>query len=222
MRIPTPTPMISILPTDADSTAVSEVAAVLAEAFHEDPVSVWVWPEPTSRRPRQQAVFARYLLQGQTDGLIYTARDHDGSIVGAALWLSAAAAATEDPDEKQRQLALAGDVQARARLGHFYATMNRIHPTEEPHHYLLLIGVRPDRQGTGVGSALLQAHHRTADAAGLPVYLEATTPRSATLYQRHGYHLMKDPVVVAEGVELRPMWRAPVSAHTTGSAPYPQ
>ena len=66
-----------------------------------------------------------------------------------------------------------------------------MHPSD-PHHYLMLLGVVPARQGTGVGSALLRAVLDIADAAGEPAYLEATTPQNRALYERHGFEVTRE------------------------------
>jgi GNAT superfamily N-acetyltransferase len=50
-----------------------------------------------------------------------------------------------------------------------------------------VIGVRPARQGLGIGSALMQPTLQRADSAGLPTYIEASTQRSAALYERLGF-----------------------------------
>ena len=55
------------------------------------------------------------------------------------------------------------------------------------------LGVEPDRQGQGIGSALIQPVLGRADAEGLPCYLETTKERNVTFYRRHGFD------VVAEG-----------------------
>jgi GNAT superfamily N-acetyltransferase len=57
----------------------------------------------------------------------------------------------------------------------------------EPHFYLRIVGVRSARQGQGLGSALMQPTLQRADSAGLPAYIEASTQRSASLYERLGF-----------------------------------
>ena len=66
-----------------------------------------------------------------------------------------------------------------------------LHPTE-PHWYLPWMGVVPEAQGMGIGGALLHEGLARADADRLPVYLEATTRRSAAFYARHGFETTGD------------------------------
>jgi GNAT superfamily N-acetyltransferase len=64
--------------------------------------------------------------------------------------------------------------------------MQEHHPIE-PHYYIRSIGVRPGRQGHGLGSALLRPTLELCDSEHLPAYLEATSQRSAALYERLGF-----------------------------------
>lgn len=51
------------------------------------------------------------------------------------------------------------------------------------------IGVHPDHQGQGIGTALLEALLIRADELGAPVFLEVRTDNDAAirLYERHGF-----------------------------------
>jgi GNAT superfamily N-acetyltransferase len=71
--------------------------------------------------------------------------------------------------------------------------------------WLAIIGVRPGRQGRGIGSALLSARHRDLDRDGRPAYLEAASPLARDLYLRHGYDLRPGaPFHLPDGGP--PMW----------------
>ncbi len=59
----------------------------------------------------------------------------------------------------------------------------------EPHHYLPYIGVAPEAQGRGLGSALMRPILDRCDEERLPAYLEATSERNAALYERLGFEL---------------------------------
>jgi GNAT superfamily N-acetyltransferase len=85
--------------------------------------------------------------------------------------------------------------------------MADVHPAE-PHAYLFLIGTRPDRQGAGLGSALLRHVLERCDREGTPAYLEATTAGSRRLYLRHG--LAEVGVIqLPDGPPMWRMWRDP-------------
>ncbi|EFJ43602.1 hypothetical protein VOLCADRAFT_106768 [Volvox carteri f. nagariensis] len=59
-----------------------------------------------------------------------------------------------------------------------------------PFLYVSVMAVRPDRQGCGLGSALLAFVCDRADAAGMYCYIEATSLRNRALYERFGFKLI--------------------------------
>jgi GNAT superfamily N-acetyltransferase len=62
----------------------------------------------------------------------------------------------------------------------------------EPHYYVRDIGVHPDMQGKGLGGALLRPTLERCDREGLPAYIEASSERSAALYERLGFRHIKE------------------------------
>jgi predicted N-acetyltransferase YhbS len=95
--------------------------------------------------------------------------------------------------------------------------MHEHHPTRMPHHYLAHLGVHPDRQVQGLGSAVLEHHHSQLDAMGMPADLEATSSRQGTPYRRHGY-LPRPGDRLPKRPELYPMWRRLGPARASGEA----
>lgn len=69
--------------------------------------------------------------------------------------------------------------------------------------HLVAIGVDPNSQGKGFGSALLGSGIRRADAGNEPIYLETDTERNVTFYQRFGFEVLEQITADAVGV---PMW----------------
>jgi len=86
--------------------------------------------------------------------------------------------------------------------------VDRKHP-RAPHWYLFAIGVDPDHQGKGVGTALLHPVLSQCDELGEAAYLEASTEANARLYARHGFRLLEAVDVEAGGPTARLMWRDP-------------
>ena len=97
---------------------------------------------------------------------------------------------------------------ARARAVKLSAALQRAHP-RAPHHYLEVIGTRPDRQGTGVGSSLVTALVERSDADGVGTYLESSNPHNLAFYRRHGFE-PQTAIALPEGCPPNtPMWREP-------------
>jgi ribosomal protein S18 acetylase RimI-like enzyme len=84
----------------------------------------------------------------------------------------------------------------------------------DPHWYLAAIGVNPERQGEGLGSALVQSGIRRADRDNTPVYLETETEGNVGFYQHLGFEVIEQ--ITAAGLDL-PLWlmtRRPTSGRT--------
>jgi GNAT superfamily N-acetyltransferase len=69
-----------------------------------------------------------------------------------------------------------------------FETLDAAHP-REPHWYLGVLGVDPDRQGRGVGRALLARFTAFADAGREPAYLETDRPENVRFYARAGFRV---------------------------------
>lgn len=188
-------------PVARSTTAIDAARALgtLRAAFADDPAVRWLFPDDRGFRDGFDDL-AR-VLGGPAfrDG---TLRTGPGA---AALWVRPGAG----PDD----LALVALVertipQSRhdAVFGVFDA-MGRAHP-DRPHWYLPMIGVTPDRQGVGAGTALMAPVLSRCDAEGATAYLEATTPRNAALYARLGFEA-GSPIELGGCPPLLPMTRRP-------------
>jgi GNAT superfamily N-acetyltransferase len=166
------------------------VLAVLVEAFADDPLVGWLFPEQDERARHLAGFHAPLVAEGET----YLAGDAEG----AAVWLTVAQG--RSPHE---EAPAAGGARLRA-LGE---ALTERHPRHTAHLYLPCMGVVAARRGTGLGSALLR--HRLTRVDGLPAYLEASSVRSRALYLRHGFTDLGEPVRVADSPPLWPMWREP-------------
>ena len=71
-----------------------------------------------------------------------------------------------------------------------------------------MIGVEPSRQGSGVGSALLQHSLANCDADGLPAYLESSSPKNIPLYERFGFEQI-GVIRAGDAPPMFPMLRKP-------------
>jgi RimJ/RimL family protein N-acetyltransferase len=69
--------------------------------------------------------------------------------------------------------------------------------------------VAPERQGEGLGTALVRSVLDRCDREGLPAYLEASNAGSRRLYERLGFALTGRPLDLPDGPRMWPMWREP-------------
>jgi GNAT superfamily N-acetyltransferase len=183
-----------------DSSTLGEV---LGRAFHDDPVFTWILPAPASRSALLPLLFAgmveAYLPLGET----YKAGDG----AGGAVWVPPGS--DPFPEEEAELFAAQMVVLLGDDAAHRFLQVSRImqqHHPVEPCFYLLAMGVRPDRQGRGLGGRLLDAVTRRCDATGVPAYLEATSDDNRRLYERHGFDTVT-ALRLPQGPPLWPMWR---------------
>lgn len=173
--------------------------ATLTRAFSDDPPCRWLWPsndEYETYFPSFAAAFGGAAIERGT--AVATAE-----LAGVALWMAPGVG----PDEQGLGALIERSVPAHRQKTVFdvLAEMGRVHPNE-PHWYLPLVGVEPERQGQGIGATLLRAVLAQCDATGLPAYLEATSDRSIPLYSRHGFEPVGE-IVVGDCPPIVPMMR---------------
>jgi len=169
----------------ADVSDHAALAGVLARAFDDDPIQQWVYPDARVRA-RYGSEFFRWSLWRCADQRVTWTTD---DLAGAALWML--------PDQWAVSLAQLGrlvrftgrGVRWRGPLVMWGLTaVERRHP-QERHLYLAVLGVEPERQGSGLGSALLAPGLELCDREGILAYLETGKERNLAFYARHGFQV---------------------------------
>ena len=89
------------------------------------------------------------------------------------------------------------------------AYLEKLHP-QEPHWYILVIGVDPEFQGTGKGAELFAPVLHRADREKQLVYLESSNPKNLSFYQRQGFRVVSEERPVPGCPPIFPMVRSPV------------
>jgi GNAT superfamily N-acetyltransferase len=198
----------------ASAEDAPRLADALARAFQDDPGWSHLLPDPSDRTRRLRLFFETELSGiALAQGLVWTTEE----VVGAAVWappegwrVPITATIRETPPMVRvfgRHLPLA----LRSRL-----RMEGRHPRKPPHWYLAFMGVAPEWQGKGLGTALMLPALETLDGAGTPAYLESSTPRSRALYQRNGFEVTGEFNLPSAGPPLWQMWREPVRSDRMG------
>jgi GNAT superfamily N-acetyltransferase len=181
-----PLPDPRLRPAGVDD--VQRLKTVLAEAFFDDPVFSWLMPEDGKRLARLRRYFGIDLRNfALPHGHVWTT----GDLTGAALSLPPGAWRVPPLTTLLHGRAFGIHLPRAARMG---ATMEWRHARElrGPHYYVRDIGVRPDMQGRGLGSVLMGPTLERCDREGLPAYIEASSERSAALYERLGFRHVKE------------------------------
>ncbi len=189
------------------SDRVTEASQVLAAAFADDPMTLFFFPD-ASRRRGYAWVHAATLRMGLSLGATYTTPGprvegvvafHPPGRYPLPLWLQVwhfrAAPLRLSP------LTLLRGMRVSAILG-------RVHP-REPHWYLAILAVHPDRQRQGIGSFLITPTLERADRDRLPVYLETTKEANLAYYRRFGFEVLQELTVPGGGPQVWTMLRPP-------------
>jgi len=170
---------------------INTVAGMLARAFFDDPLAIYVEPDGSRRVQVLPVLYEVGTRYAHLFGEAYTTAGH---IEGAALWI-----APHSGDSATDRIAAAGADKASAALGpeafgRFMKLMThmgglRRAAMPSPHWYLTILGVEPSRQGRGIGSQLIQPVLRRADLSGLDCYLETMKARNVNFYKQHGFEV---------------------------------
>jgi ribosomal protein S18 acetylase RimI-like enzyme len=209
------------------------VAYSMASAFFDNPITLWHVPEGSRRLDVMRDFFTVLLETVFTRfGLVFT---NEGEVASGAMWTAhdvqhdqrrvpglpllecrtcnAPRARGQLPPNmvvppdtsEQLDRAMAKVFQDFPRTFELFDLLELHHP-KEPHYHLQFLGVRPESQGTGIGTALLRAMLDHCDLEGVAAYLEADE-RSKLLYLKHGFEATAE-LRLREGPSFWPMWRA--------------
>jgi GNAT superfamily N-acetyltransferase len=185
---------------------VSPIADLLVRSFADDPVANFMF---AGRRRRQMGLHSFFTTQIQRQflpyGHVYTTDD----LGGVAVW--------GPPDRKREplkellQLLPTAPFLASSRMIkalQLLFEVDSLHP-KEPHWYLATLGTEPERQGQGIGSALLRAMLELVDEEGSPAYLESSKHRNVPLYARFGFEVIEEHRSKVGSPPIWRMWREP-------------
>ena len=84
-------------------------------------------------------------------------------------------------------------------------TRREAHDPRKPHWHVGPVGVHPELQGRGIGTALLRNFLSTVDESGSCAFLETDVDSNVLLYEKLGFEVVDNEDIV--GVNTRFMWR---------------
>jgi ribosomal protein S18 acetylase RimI-like enzyme len=185
---------------------------MLARAFHDDPPTVWLFPDEAKRR-RVLRWNARLMCRyGHRYGELHsTSADTEG----VAIWLP-----PERPFASLARLIRVGGLVGPlvTGLGEFRrflawsGAMEKLHKRDVPprHWYLMVLGVDPERQGRGLGGKVIQPVLARADSQRLPCYLETAKEINLSFYRKHGFEVVAQFDLPGGGPPIWTMKREPI------------
>jgi ribosomal protein S18 acetylase RimI-like enzyme len=176
---------------------VEAAGAALARAFQDEPILVYMLPDPTERARRAPLFFAQALRYTQLVGAAYAPA---GTPTGAALgW----PIPTNEPTPEQATMAglqPLSEVLGEAAYARFAALATHIEEEQTqlvppPCWYLASLGVEPASQGKGIGRSLVQAFLARAATDEVPLCLWTNRPGNVGFYTALGLEVIREGAV---------------------------
>ena len=179
-------------PRKATRAEIAALARALSQSFAGDPfVDGWLVRDDERKATRREHLM-RLTLQDLSRDLneTYTLP----GLPGCAVW--------KRPGEHKlppwRELLLIPGFARVSGVGRIpellrvFAQLESLHAKHAPdtHYYLHIIGVSPEHQCSGVGTALMAPMMARFDAEGVPAYLETFKERNVPFYERHGFRVV--------------------------------
>jgi ribosomal protein S18 acetylase RimI-like enzyme len=192
---------VSPVPRRATPADVPTLTRLLAGAYDDDPVAIWVCRSSALRPAVLEGLYRARLLQALAHREIWTTAE----LSSVAVWVP--------PGDGNMALThercfLHPRLMSRLPLLALGATtMRRTHP-RRPHWYLSLLGTDPRARGRGLGSTVLEPVLEQCDAEGVGVYLESSKERNISFYARYGFRVTGE-LRLPYGPRMWTMWREP-------------
>jgi ribosomal protein S18 acetylase RimI-like enzyme len=200
---------ISIEPLPA--AHVRSAVTVLKEAFRDDPIFCFHFPDPGLRGKVLGIFFSDVVRAHLRFNHVYGAFVN-GLLIGAAVWRPPNVAVTgmrahlRGLVSRYRLLALSPHVAKMLLRG--FAALEATHPGT-PHWYLFFIGLGAQQRGRGIGARLMAPVLEVADSTGILCYLETPFPQTLPFYRGLGYEVTSEPRPFAAAPQLWAMTRKP-------------
>ena len=195
--------------TEADLDAA--VDAVVA-AFWSYSESVHLLPREGARRRALPRFLRATLADSLAAGTLFVA-EAGGTVVGAAAWLAPGAYPIPLRPQVGQLLHLAPAAPwawraaIEGRRGR--AAVRADHRPKPPHWFLRSLGVRPDAQASGAGSALVRPCLDRADDDGVGCYLTTASEPNVAWYSRFGFEVTATFRPTPTWPLVWSMWRDP-------------
>lgn len=189
---------------------IKQAAVVLARAFQDDPLYSHMYPDAGERARVLPLIFEWNVRYGHLFGEVQVT---DEPLAGVVICLRPG-----ETEWNAKRLAESGFYRLAEVLGadawrryavdvFAYAEEQLRHAAPDLYWYLETIGVEPNRQGRGVGSALLRAVHDRADAGGMATVLLTFQPRNLRFYRHYGYDIACEGTEPTSGLRFWCLWR---------------
>ena len=192
----------------ADTKAAAQV---LAQAFCDDPLSIFMLPDGRARLETLYKFFCALGYVDVKDQRAYCAGDPLGAV---AFW--------KRPEQGRTVIGFrsiakfvpllwteypAGYIRTKV-IKHQMVAMNKLY-VHEPHFYLDYIGVLPSMRGKGLASRLMYPFLEMADKQKAPVYIDTNNSSNIPIYEHYGFKCVGELLVPGTGITIWAFCRRP-------------
>lgn len=183
----------------------------LAASFLEDPAARWAFGTTDGLDRRLRHLFRFLVAYGLRHGEIHCAGSPDEAV---SIWLP-----SDRAGMTARRALGCGVFTLPTRLDPFtlhrlgrlrrFMTEHRLRHADFPHHYLSLVGVRPDQRYRGLAGRLLRGVLVRLEREGLPAYMETGVEKNVWLYEHFGFQVCGRAVLAEADLPFWFMLRKP-------------
>jgi hypothetical protein len=183
---------------------VPAACAILASAFHDDPLwGAWAFPREAERLVGLPELM-RFWVQGALPHGSVRISERAETV---AVLLPPGAPEMSASETAEFEAFVDRTLGPRApELVELFARFEHNHPSHSPHYYLSLWGTHRDSAGSGLGAALLAESLAEIDRERVPVYLESTNPVNVPRYEALGF-AATGQFTAPHGPAITSMWR---------------
>lgn len=189
---------------------IPEAAVLLARAFWDDPMTVFLYPDARERRSLQPHFYTLNIEHAAVGGELYTT----SSFKGVAVWRFPGdetrpnVEAGKDPRSRLPEMMGRGPFERLMVITKSIYAMHRS-LVKGKHCYLLFLGVEPGCRQKGIGSLLIKPVLERADEQGLPCYLETMKEVNLAFYGKHGFRVGDEKQIANGGPHIWALIRPP-------------
>ena len=182
------------------------VVRILMEAFQDNLQINWiVAPADRGREKRLRVLMELAFEAGLAEGEVYLTDDRHG----VAVWKTPPKESFSVWDVLTKaKFAFRMGPARLVRILQLEREISGQHPPDSRFLYLWFLGVKPEWQGRGLSSQLLNPMLDRAQAERMPVLLEASNPKNVDLYRHKGFAVYHQfPLDPKSGIFIRFMRR---------------
>ena len=186
---------------------VKDVCRVLGDAFQDDPIMVFAYPDKEERKEKAQYGFYMLYKYGIKNGFAYATSEN---LEGIIMWLppkniyiSMWNMIKNGIFYTIRKVGLKMKSMKRAMIIFNYSEERHKQLVPYDHWYLQNIAVKPEEQGKGYGGFLLRRMIEDVKSDGLPIYLETNTEKAMSIYLKYGFKILEHGIIPDTDI---PLW----------------